>query len=109
MLGELELHIRRLAEKAWAGYQRELDAKERSRVARTIVLKLKTSDFHTLTRSLTPAQRPLSAGELAEIACALRDRVERPADSRYRLVGVGLAGFVDADSCEAQRDLFTTG
>ena len=108
LLGELEPHIRRLAEKAWAGYQRELAAKERSRVARTIVLKLKTADFHTLTRSLTPAQRPLSAGELADIACALRDRVERPADSRYRLVGVGLAGFVDADSCEAQRDLFTT-
>ena len=44
--------------------------------------------------------------ELAELACALRMRVERPVDSRYRLVGVGLAGFVDADSCEAQRDLF---
>jgi DNA polymerase-4 len=110
LLSELEPHIRRLAEKAWAGYQRELAAaKERSRVARTIVLKLKTADFRTLTRSLTPVQRPQSAGELAEIACALRDRVERPADSRYRLVGVGLAGFVDADSCEAQRDLFTTG
>jgi DNA polymerase-4 len=106
LLEELEPHIRRLAEKAWAGYQRELDARERSRVARTIVLKLKTSDFHTLTRSLTPAQRPLSANELADIACALRERVERPADSRYRLVGVGLAGFVEQDSYQAQTDLF---
>ena len=106
LLDELEPHIRRLAEKAWAGYQREFDSKERSRVARTIVLKLKTSDFHTLTRSLTPAQRPMSANELADIACALRDRVERPADSRYRLVGVGLAGFVELDSYRAQTDLF---
>jgi DNA polymerase IV len=108
LLGELEPHIHRLAEKAWAGYQRELAAKEGGRVARTIVLKLKTADFHTLTRSLTPTQRPLSAGELAEIACALRDRVERPTDSRYRLVGVGLAGFVEQDSYQAQTDLFIT-
>ncbi|MDW2980222.1 DNA polymerase IV [Rhodanobacter sp. KK11] len=100
-LDELEPHIRRLAEKAWAGHQRE-----RGRVARTVVLKLKTADFHTLTRSLTPAQRPLSAHELADIACALRERVGRPADSLYRLVGVGLAGFVDADSYQAQSDLF---
>ncbi|MES1153731.1 MAG: DNA polymerase IV [Rhodanobacter sp.] len=100
-LDELEPHIRRLAEKAWAGHQRE-----HGRVARTVVLKLKTADFHTLTRSLTPAQRPLSANELAEIACALRERVGRPADSRYRLVGVGLAGFVDRDSYQAQTDLF---
>jgi DNA polymerase-4 len=100
-LGELEPHIRRLAEKAWAGHEREL-----GRVARTVVLKLKTSDFHTLTRSFTPTMRPSSANELANIACALRDRVERPADSRYRLVGVGLSGFTDADSYAAQRDLF---
>jgi DNA polymerase-4 len=101
LLGELEPHIRRLAEKAWAGHQRE-----HGRVARTVVLKLKTADFHTLTRSLTPAQRPRSANELAEIACALRERVERPADSRYRLAGVGLAGFVEQDSYQAQSDLF---
>jgi len=100
-LDELEPHIRRLADKAWAGYQRE-----RERVARTVVLKLKTADFHTLTRSLTPPQRPRSAQELGAIACALRERVERPADARYRLVGVGLAGFVDRDSYQAQTDLF---
>jgi DNA polymerase-4 len=100
-LDELEPHIRRLAEKAWAGHLRE-----RGRVARTVVLKLKTSDFHTLTRSLTPPSRPASADELADIACDLRARVERPADTRYRLVGVGLSGFVDADSYAAQTDLF---
>ena len=101
LLGELEPHIRRLAEKAWAGHQRET-----GRVARTVVLKLKTSDFQTLTRSLTPATRPTSAEELASIACALRERVGRSADARYRLVGVGLAGFVDSDSYQGQSDLF---
>lgn len=103
-LDELEPHIRRLAEKTWAAQEREA---QRGRIARTIVLKLKTADFHTLTRSLTPSASPQSARELADIACALRDRVARPAGSRYRLVGVGMAGFIDQDSYIAQRDLFT--
>ena len=102
-LAELEPHIRRLAAKTWAAHQREADA---GRIARTVVLKLKTADFHTLTRSLTPAQRPASEHELAEIACALRGRVERPADTLYRLVGVGLAGFVETDQYAAQYELF---
>ena len=100
-LEALEPHIRRLAEKTWAGHQREA-----GRVARTVVLKLKTAQFQTLTRSLTPAIRPGSAGELADIACALRARVDLPADTRYRLVGVGLSGFIDADEEAAQPDLF---
>lgn len=104
-LDEIEPHIRRLAEKAWAAHEREASG-DHARIARTVVLKLKTSDFHTLTRSVTPSSRPHSASELADIACALRDRVERPAETRYRLVGVGLAGFVEADSFAAQSDLF---
>ncbi|TAL86047.1 MAG: DNA polymerase IV [Rhodanobacter sp.] len=101
LLDELEPHIRRLADKAWASYLREHE-----RLARTVVLKLKTADFRTLTRSLTPPQQPRSASELAAIACALRERVERDTDERYRLVGVGLSGFIDRDSYQAQADLF---
>ncbi len=105
LLDALEPHIRRLADKTWAGYERER-AQHPGRIARTIVLKLKTSDFRILSRSLTPAQRPASLRELAEIACDLRARVELPSRTRYRLVGVGLSGFVDADSVLAQTDLF---
>jgi DNA polymerase-4 len=100
-LGELEPAIRALANHTWASHLHDP-----TRVARTVVLKLKTADFHTLTRSLTPASRPQSADELGDIACALRERVERPADSLYRLVGVGLAGFVAADEYAAQAELF---
>ncbi len=100
-LAELEPPIRALANHTWASYQRES-----ARVARTVVLKLKTADFHTLTRSLTPSACPASASELGDIACALRERVDRPADARYRLVGVGLAGFVDRDSYRVQTELF---
>ena len=100
-LDQLEPHIGRLAEKTWAGCQRE-----RGRIARTVVLKLKTADFCTLTRSLTPPQRPASAPELAAMACALRSRVDLASDTRYRLVGVGLSGLIDADSPAVQSDLF---
>jgi DNA polymerase-4 len=104
-LDELEPHIRRMAEKAWAGYARE-QADPRGRFARTVVLKLKTSDFRILTRSLTPHERPDSLEAVSDIACALRERVELPARTRYRLVGVGLAGFVERDSLAAQPELF---
>lgn len=104
-LQELEPHIRRLAEKTWAGYERER-AQPHARIARTVVLKLKTSDFRTLTRSLTPESRPASMAQLADIACALRERVDLPSRTRYRLVGVGLGGFVDADHAAAQSELF---
>jgi len=107
-LEELEPHIRRLAEKTWAGYERERAAQS-GRLARTVVLKLKTSDFRTLTRSLTPSQHPASLRDIADIACDLRSRVELPGRTRYRLVGVGLSGFVDADSAAAQSDLFGLG
>ena len=105
LLDEVEPHIRRLAEKTWAGYGREL-AQAPERIARTVVLKLKTADFRVLTRNLTPPQPPASLQELADLACALRERVGLPSRTRYRLVGVGLSGFVDADRLVSQPELF---
>jgi DNA polymerase-4 len=57
------------------------------------VLKLKTSDFRILTRSLTPARMPGDAAALAALAVSLRERVALPASTRYRLIGVGLANL----------------
>jgi DNA polymerase-4 len=105
LLDEIEPHIRRLAEKTWAGYLRER-AQFPDRIARTVVLKLKTSDFRILTRSLTPAECPASLSTLADIACTLCSRVGLPSRTRYRLVGVGLAGFVDGSAMEIQETLF---
>jgi DNA polymerase IV len=102
-LEEIEPYIRVLSEKTWNAYK-----KEQFRVARTVVLKLKTSSFQTLTRSVTPPKPPTSAEELANIACALRERVGHDASIRYRLVGVGLAGFVERDSFYTQSDLFSS-
>ncbi|HEU0277410.1 MAG TPA: DNA polymerase IV [Rhodanobacteraceae bacterium] len=106
LLDELGPHIERLAEHTWAVHRREAEGPH-GRVARTVVLKLKTSDFHVHTRSITPADPPASARQLAAIASALRARVDLPARTRYRLVGVGLAGFVERDAhAAAQRELF---
>lgn len=105
-LDELEPHIRRLAAKTWESYGRERE-RDPGRIARTVVLKLKTADFRILTRSLTPSERPASLEQLARIACELRARVPLLADTRYRLVGVGLSGFADRDEGIAQAELFT--
>ncbi len=105
LLADLEPHIGQLAEKTWAGYQRERQRRP-DRIARTVVLKLKTGDFRLLTRSLTPLTRPASLESLASIACDLRARVDLPVGTRYRLVGVGLSGFIEQDDNRAQPDLF---
>jgi DNA polymerase-4 len=84
--------IRRLAEKVWSASRRD------GRAARTVVLKLKTSEFNILTRSHTPALPPASAEELAATALALRNRVEIRASQKFRLVGVGMSNFQDAET-----------
>ena len=54
-LRETEAAVRRLAEKVWRA------SHGNARAARTVVLKLKTKEFVSLTRSLTPAEMPGSA------------------------------------------------
>ena len=100
LLGELAPMIRRLAEKTWAA------AGKQERIGRTVVLKLKTSDFHILTRSHTPPVPPASCEELTRIALSLVDRVGQGAEVRYRLVGVGLSNFHEADDPQLQPELF---
>jgi DNA polymerase-4 len=99
LLSDIEPTLRALAAKTWAASRRV------ERIGRTVVLKLKTADFHVLTRSHTPATPPQSQGEFVQIAVALRERVELPARTRYRLVGVGLSNFHDADEI-VQPELF---
>ena len=91
-LVEVRPMIAPLAAKVWRTASKE------SRVARTVVLKLKTAEFRILTRSETPARAPGSEGELAELATALTLRVGLPERTRFRLVGVGLSGFTDRDA-----------
>jgi DNA polymerase IV len=102
LLAETVPLIRRLAERIWNASRRE------SRIARTVVLKLKTKDFKILTRSHTPAVPPDSCEELTRIALELCDRVHLRPQQRFRLVGVGLSNFCDSPEppSEAQPILF---
>jgi DNA polymerase-4 len=86
-LAEAHSLIRKLAEKVWAA------SKQNARMARTIVLKLKTKEFNTLTRSLTPTVMPVSMEEFADMAVSLCKRVELGPAQLFRLVGVGLSNF----------------
>ena len=81
---------RRLTERTWTAARKE------SRIARTVVLKLKTAEFQKLTWSLTPPSSPASCEELTQIALSLWEM------QRFRLVGVGLGNFRDPGDEEEQ-------
>ncbi len=98
-LSETEEVIRRLSEKVWSASRKE------RRVARTVVLKLKTSDFVILTRSHTPSTAPASHEEFTAIALALREKVVSTEGRRFRLVGVGLSNFREPEVLQ-QHSLF---
>jgi DNA polymerase-4 len=57
LLAETEPMIRRLAEKLWSASRQD------PRIARTVVLKLKNSEFKILTRSHTGSAPPSSCDE----------------------------------------------
>jgi DNA polymerase-4 len=99
-LTETEPMIRKLAELTWAASRKE------SRIARTVVLKLKTAEFKILTRSHTPSSPPSSCEELTVIALSLRERVALGPQQRFRLVGVGLSNFLDPEDASTQPALF---
>ncbi|MFA5938713.1 MAG: DNA polymerase IV [Sinimarinibacterium sp.] len=101
-LAELAPHVRRMAEKTWSA------ARKTPRIGRTVVLKLKTGDFQILTRSLTPPSPPRQGDDVVALALSLLDRVDRPGQERYRLVGVGLGNFSEPDDPRLQPDLFAS-
>jgi DNA polymerase-4 len=98
-LSAIESTIQALAAKTWAA------SRKTTRIGRTVVLKLKTADFHILTRSHTPPLPPQSESEFVEIATSLIARVELPATTLYRLAGVGLSNFRETEEF-AQPELF---
>jgi DNA polymerase-4 len=88
-LEQTEVKIRELAERVWNA------SRNNARGARTVVLKLKTKEFNSLTRSLTPPTPPSSCEKFMKMALALRERVGLGPQQLFRLVGVGLSNFQD--------------
>lgn len=100
LLCDTEPMIRSLSEKVWTALRKE------PRIARTIVLKLKTSDFKIYTRSVTLGQPIPSSEELSLTALRLRYRTNFEPTQRFRLIGVGLSNFRDLSPAEQQELLF---
>lgn len=93
----LDGHLWRMAEKV------SDRAKAMGRAGRVVVLKLKRSDHRLLTRRQTLAEPTQIADRLYRTARALFDQAGEAGP--FRLLGVGLAEIVPADSAEPSGDL----
>jgi DNA polymerase IV len=87
-MAEVEEYIRTESQRLWEAIARK------SLVGRTVTVKLRTADFRTATRRLTPDAPPANGDELAAIGVTLLARFEFPPDSRYRLAGIGMSNFL---------------
>ena len=90
----------KLAEQVWRATRR------RERQGRTVTLKLKTADFRTITRRLTPDRPPADAAEIAALALGLLEEFLPDEALRFRLLGVGISNFPDLDEDDPQAALF---
>ena len=79
------------AEKLWATLE------TKSMRGRTVTVKLRTPDFRTATRRLTPEELPSSAQNLADTAIALLAKFDFPAEAKFRLAGLGVSNFLDEE------------
>ena len=95
-LAEVEAFIRKEAQSLWTSLS------DRMLVGRTVTVKLRTGDFSTATRRLTPNTPPASGDELASIGAELLLRFDFPAGSRYRLAGIGISNFVESEEREPE-------
>jgi len=93
-LDEVTAYIREEAQKLWQALS------DKQLIGRTVTVKLRTGDFKTATRRLTPEAIPSSGDDLARIGAELVTRFDFPPQSRYRLAGIGVSNFIDEDDDE---------
>jgi DNA polymerase-4 len=104
-LDEVADYVRRASHDLWESLEKK------AMRGRTVTVKLRTGEFQTATRRLTPEAPPSSADELSAIAVELLQRFAFGAAARYRLAGVGVSNFLDEEEEEheeqGQPALFT--
>jgi len=88
---EVEAWIREQSTSLWSSLSKN------AMRGRTVTVKLRTPDFTTATRQVTPAELPASGDEIAELAIGLLDKFTFAADARFRLAGVGVSNFLDEE------------
>jgi len=97
-LDEVTEYIRGEAQKLWTALS------DKQLVGRTVTVKLRTGDFKTATRRLTPESIPSSGDDLARIGAELLTRFDFAPASRYRLAGIGVSNFIDEDDEEPPKE-----
>jgi DNA polymerase-4 len=93
---EVAAYITAESQKLWKALS------DKQLTGRTVTVKLRTGDFKTATRRLTPETPPTSGDDLARIGTELLTRFDFPPNSRYRLAGIGMSNFVDEEDEEAE-------
>ena len=76
---------------------------------RTVKLKLKRSNFTTLTRQKTLLEKVQISSEITESALELLNYELKNSDEKYRLIGVGVSGFSSAESLHDEMQLSFEG
>jgi DNA polymerase-4 len=97
-LREMRAEIARLAKRTASSLEKK------SLVARTVTLKVRYSDFTTVTRSHTEEPATRDAVQITERALMLLDRTAA-GKRAVRLLGVGVHGLSHATQSHAGRDL----
>ncbi len=78
-------------------------AKAKDQAGCVVTLKLKKSDFKSLTRRITLPDSTQSADRIYRTARALMDNAEK--EGPFRLIGVGISQIVDAAEADRAADL----
>jgi DNA polymerase-4 len=91
---EVADYLRNEARKLWTTLE------EKSMRGRTVTVKLRTPDFKTATRRLTPESPPASADDLIAVALTLLERFDFPAGATFRLAGLGISNFDEQEGEE---------
>jgi DNA polymerase IV len=95
---EVADYLREEAQKLWSTLE------TKGIRGRTITVKLRTPDFKTATRRLTPEVMPSSGEEFSAIAVSLIDKFDFPHDARFRLAGIGISNFLDDEEEDAEKE-----
>ena len=84
-LAEISAYIPKLCQEVWDS------AAKHHYAARTVTVKLKTADFHTLTRSLSFSSDLHQIADFQAACMQLLQRMPQDLALRFRLIGVGLS------------------
>jgi DNA polymerase-4 len=76
----------------------------RALIGRTVTVKLRTGDFRTATRRITPPDTPASGDDLARLGEELLTKFAFGDGANYRLAGIGLSNFLDEEEEEEREE-----